>query len=380
MATAVQIAGGNYRPRHAIAHKYGSALYVRLWHRTNDELSVWKSTDDGATWAQAGGTVYIGNGSTFYPGCGTANGSIIYVTYWHFGGSVKIARYDMAADDWTTDLSGPTVPFSQWNQCGFRSDGTLIVVYLHTEETSPGSGTFQRKWHYWTSSSGSVALSTAWQTWSSTQLDYQIGPLVVAADDSAHFFYLRSLSGSSSADTQLMHRRLDSGGSIGSETVAYDLAASVAFNPRGGVSMSMASVDSVLYALTEGDGITDAPAMLHGAATGAPGTYTIHPTIATDQQGVAKISSTAWGTWPVSQSSGEYTGVQIGVFSSGAWGATETVNDGTGGEPTWTWWMVSPLGTDALGFVLDDYNNEWPWFMRHPVSAGQGPAARYYAF
>jgi hypothetical protein len=143
--------------------------------------------------------------------------------------------------------------------------------------------------------------------------------------------------------------------------------------------MSMSGVDSVLYALTDGDGITDTPAMLHGATTGAPGTYTVHPTIATDQQGVAKINSTAWGTWPVSQSSGEYTGVQIGVFSAGAWGATETVNDGTGGEPTWTWWMVSPLGTDALGFVLDDYNNEWPWFMRHPVSAGQGPACRYYA-
>lgn len=381
MATAYQIAGGNYRPRHAIAHKYGANLYVRLWHRNNDELSAWKSTDDGATWAQAGGVVYCGNGQTFIPGCGTSSGSIIYCTYHHASStpdSLRVARYDMAADDWTTTWTGPDVPFSQWNQCGVRSDGSLVIIYLHTE---PIGLDFQRKWKYVTCTSGGTFgtpadLSTAWQTWPTVAQDGNLGPVIIAADDSAHFFYHRSVSGSSSGDLELMHRRLSSGGALGAETTVIALDGTRG-RARGGVAMTMASVDSVLYAMTDGNGISNKPAMMHGAATAAPATYAIHPTIATDQQGVTKVGTTGYGTWPVSQVSGQYTGVQIGVFSAGAWGATTTVNDGASGEPTWVWWMVSALGTDALGFVLDNYSTEHPWFLRHPV--GIGPAARYYA-
>lgn len=383
MATAYEIVAGNYRPRHAIAHEYGGNIYVRLWHRNDDEMSVWKSTDQGATWAQAGGVIYCGNGQTFIPGCGTSSGSIIYVTYHHASSSpdsLRVARYDMGADDWISTWTGPDVPFSQWNQCGVRSDGSLVIIYLHTEPTGIN---FQRKWKYVTcTSSGSfgspVELSTAWQTWSSTQLDVQLGPVIVDPSDTAHFFYLRSESSSSSGDLQLMYRSLTSGGSLGSETLAVDFDGTV-LNPRGGVAVSIVGTDSVVYALTDGNGVVNAPAMLHGAATGVPATYTVHSTIDTTQQGVAKIGTAIWGTWPLSEVSGEFTGVQVGLFTGGAWGATETVNDGTGGEPTWTWWMVSALGTGALGFVLDHYNDETAWFLRYPVSAGPGPAARYYA-
>jgi hypothetical protein len=388
--------------RHGLVHQYNGNLYVRLFEHNHDNIAVWKSTDSGATWSQVSGGITTQLGNTFIPGCGTVSGSVMYITFneYDFGATpdtsfISVARFDMATDTWLSTWTGTAlaaggggVAFSAWNQCGVRSDGSLVIAYLHNE---PIGIDFQRKWKYVTCDSSGVFgadgdLSSGWQTWNGVSSEAMVGPIAIDSADRAHFFYLESQSGSSTADLQTLHHSLTLAGSLSSASVAVDYTTTTGTGGGGNrthpsLTATISGTESVLFAVGDGDGNgpdPEYPAVLYSDVTLQSWTYAVNTNFADhDQQWMCNLGSTVYGTWPESQVTGEYTGVRIGTFS-GSWSGTETtVNDGAGGEPTWNWWTMNALGGDAIGFVLEDFSTEEPWFLRYPIVQS---ANRWYAF
>jgi len=134
-------------------------------------MGVFKSADDGDTWAQVDVDKLLGDynstNSTFIPGAAVDRlPSVLHISYnfYVFGfvtqiSQLNIARFDMAGDVWLADTMGPdysglryNIGYAKTSQLGFRSDSTVVLFYLHTLESPPID--FVSGYRVWTAAGG----------------------------------------------------------------------------------------------------------------------------------------------------------------------------------------------------------------------------------
>lgn len=148
MPTPVQISAsarvqqGVYQPG---PYVYGGNLYVVLADPVNYHAEVWKSTDDGATWAEVDSgnhKMFAINGSAQSPvsACLGYTSNLIQIAYIPDGDTqVAIAPFNMATDAWGAVVTGgptqnlPSSGYWLMMPCQF-SNGDLGLVY--TVDTS----------------------------------------------------------------------------------------------------------------------------------------------------------------------------------------------------------------------------------------------------
>jgi len=122
---------------------YSGALYVLGFVSWAAEgagvcsIGVFRSSDAGVTWAQVGGTREIRNGADFasrsFECCRHRNdGQYLYVIYLDTGGKLAISQYDMAANAWSSDSTGPAYELvannARWFVTMSSASDTLFVL------------------------------------------------------------------------------------------------------------------------------------------------------------------------------------------------------------------------------------------------------------
>lgn len=400
MSLVTQIAAADWQPKGALPIRVGTALYVRLYlvvSPSESHMGMFKSIDDGATWAQVDADKYAGDyGVSFNPGCGVlaADGTTILVSYnyYLFGvvtetSQVNIATFDTLTDTWGADILGPdlsgprnTIGYSQNNQVGVRSDGTVVMLWRYTYQPAPF--TFQWKFAVWTVAGGTQILSAGFASGAAEFMDTVIvGPVAIAADDSAQLFYPRSLSGTSLADEETMYVHYSAADVVTAEVVAVDNAAAPGYSkPYGVVVVDDAGTDATVVGLNDQQAVTltNIPTVLTGAATGVPVVF-VQDLVETVQiQCLTKLGNVVYAAMGYSEAplvNSRVTGIVFVVIQGGVWGAATTVNDGAGGEPTWAQFTISRLGAAEVGFVLENWDDQTAWFARYGDIAPPEPPA-----
>lgn len=408
-APLTQIAPEPWKPlRGAVANRYNGNVYVRLVKVVFNEIlgydqswmGMWKSTDDGATWAQVDADKILGDynstNSTFIPGCGTvdpADPATIHVSYNYYVFSVgvqtsqlNIARFDCVTDTWLADTLGPdfsaprySVGYAQNSQLGFRSNSTVVLFYRHTQEVPPI--TLNIEYRVWTVAGGEQDLSTVLASGGAEFLDWTLlGSVIIDPNNIAKFFYVMSASGTSINDSALMYRELDASDALGVEVVAVDYAlpGNKLIGRYGGVSVAISTVENTVYGLADFTNFPDFnPTMLFGPSTAVPATTEIDLTNTLATQAVTKIGDVVYAVWPYSNTSGSrLQGIVFGEFYEGVWYPAVTVNDGTTGEPDFIYCTINGVDDadgEALLFVLENWDDETAWYVQYGDIAPPDP-------
>lgn len=382
MATAYQIeASGDWVMFNAYANRNqaGTALYVRLYEWSGaDEIGMWKSTDDGATWNPVGTNFVPGGGGQARAGSGLRVGDVIYIPYQEWvnlpfpavvSSQLKMARFDMSTDQWLSPWSGPFTDAGGFPagfdlyihacQCGVRSDGTLVVLFTNWI----WDVTNQRSRWQCVTVNGSGSWGTAVDV-SSYQVVFGApgpiqGNLAIDSADTAHFVF--PLSG-----TGYVHVSWTSGGALSGATTIAAVG-----NLYNSVIANISGVESLLIAAN--------PTPLHGVystpVSAISFTFTAGLT-AQEVQWLAANGNTVCASSPQSGTGGGGWDdiVQTPLIDLG-WGTPETIE---AGAELWSNWTSNRTSAE-IAYVAESYNDFTPWFLRYPVSVGIGPACRYYA-
>lgn len=211
---------GQWDVRKGYPIRHNGSLYVRLTSQNVSAtfgaagrrgfVSVWKSTDEGVTWAQKNGeqgnqVLYDGNSSysqyfTPIPGVGVVRGDIIYLAYYRqisgtrFDGYLSILRFDMSTDTWLSpwETSSPIIDtYCRTPSVAFDSIGNGIVCY---DAATPALGPTYIKICSATISSsgvwGAEVVLSAYQQYQSNSFTYS--EVIYDEDDVSHVFYSTS--------------------------------------------------------------------------------------------------------------------------------------------------------------------------------------------
>ena len=243
-----------------------------------------------------------------------------------------------------------------------RSDGTFVVLFSN--------------WYWWTS--GDLNTYSKWQcvtvsssgSWGSPVdiSSYQVaagapgpiqGNLAIDSADTAHFVF--PLQG-----TGYVHVSLTASGALSGTTTIAAVG-----NLYNAVIANISGVESLLIAAN--------PTPLHGVystpISAISFTFTAGLT-AEEVQWLAANGNTVYASSPQSGTGGGgWDDIVQTPLIDLAWGTPETIESGAELWGNWT----SNRTSAEIGYVIENWNDFTPWFLRYPVASGQGPACRYYA-
>ena len=334
MATAYQIESSfQWVLYRGIPHIYGGAIYIRLyqWGSSSARIRMYKSTDNGQTWAMAGGSgILTEGGPNMQPGCGTVRGSIIYVSYWDSPtGQMSVARFDMATDSWlTTWGGGPSVAFSYHSQVGVKSDGSLVVVY---DKLNSGSYEY---YHTTVSSAGAWGGSGSFLGSNTSGFRYD-GPVLIDSTDTPHFIYSH-------------------GGSWIGDGATITSSAGNAHNAE------IVTIGGVPHIVVAFEPTPSAPVVYYKPVGSGSWTASTPPS-STVVFWLAKTGNTIYGTWPNSVSVSSAIGVEFGTFEEGVWSGSVDLYTTA---QNWFYWTANGLlSPGKFAVVMESDADQTPWFL-----------------
>ena len=370
MATAYDMTAGDlFYPADGIPHAYGSALYCRLmrsyYYNTadNGKFSVWKSIDNGVTWAMQGAEKGGEDNRFAIPGKGVVVGSVLYIAFYthiipHVTGApyIGIARFDMATDSWLSDWTpGPSITdFCHVIDVGFGADGNGVVVYSDWK-----SSTNTRQLRYVSISSGGTWGSPSNLT-DFLQTNTSYAQAIADSTDAEHVFY----SDSGGAGGGLYHVDKLGGPRVFNNTSSpYTITRRPVLANIGGTQHLVLPY----YKTSLVSGIAVCPV---GSST-----WTEYPATAAGTKrtwGICSRGNKVYVQWAITS---DLDVITQGEFSEGSW--SNFVELTSGGPEFGGPFASNMLGSAAVGVVAEDWNDGRAWFIRYPV--GIGPASRYYA-
>lgn len=200
----------------------GTDIYACLVDTTNNQIEMWKSTDEGETWTE--------QDTANKPSCSATaalktcycavSGDTIHVAFpSNSANAVNIKPFNMTNDTWATSITGG--PVIQTNDSlvilltplilASRADGSFVIFYAGATQSIMGTAYERIKIHYYNGAWNGPydvigsANSPLSNTLPGTETNYQVGTIVKGADERVHLFFTNNSTGS------VYHRALLSG-------------------------------------------------------------------------------------------------------------------------------------------------------------------------